>query len=168
MAVDGATRREITVAVAQFGIGQAPGTMMTLALGSCLGIVLYDPATRIGALAHAMHPRRARVKNNANRAKFVDSVLPILLDGMARRGARRERVVAKIFGGARMFESYAGSAGVMQIGDENVAAAREELASMGIPIVAECVGGKSGRTIVLDLSNGFVAVRDVESSEAVY
>lgn len=142
--------------------------MTTLALGSCLGIVLYEPTTRIGALAHAMHPRRARVKNNANRAKFVDSVLPLLLDGMARRGARRERIVAKLFGGARMFESYAGNAGVMQIGDENVAVAREALAGMGIPIVAECVGGGSGRTIALDLSNGSVVVRGVELAEAVY
>jgi chemotaxis protein CheD len=168
LAVDNATRQEIAVGVAQFRIGQAPGTMITLALGSCLGIVLYDATTRIGALAHAMHPHRERVKNNANRAKFVDSVLPVLLDGMARRGARRERIVAKIFGGARMFESYTGSAGVMQIGDENIVTARKELAAMGIPLVAECVGGRSGRTIAFDLSNGSVAVRDVESNQAEY
>jgi chemotaxis protein CheD len=168
LALDRTTEQVRTVEVAQFHVGQAPEQMKTLALGSCLGIVLYDPTSRIGALAHAMHPRRERVKNNANRAKFVDSVIPILVDRMARRGARRERIVAKLFGGARMFESYAGCAGVIQIGDENIAAAREELRARGIPIAGECVGGTSGRTIVFDLTTGAVAVRDVHDNEVKY
>ncbi len=167
MTVHETRRQVIRVEVAQYRIAQAPEKMMTMALGSCLGIVLFDATTGVGALAHAMHPRRAQVKNNANRAKFVDSVLPIIVDGMVRWGARRERIVAKIFGGARMFESYAGSTGVLQIGDENIAVARVELETMGIPIVAECVGGTSGRTIVLDLSNGSVAVRGVEAGEVI-
>ena len=167
MAVDGGTRQVITVGVAQYRIGKTPEAMMTLALGSCLGIVLFDETTGIGALAHAMHPRRAQVKNNANRAKFIDSVLPIIVDGMVRCGARRERIVAKIFGGARMFESSAGVAGVLQIGDENIAAARAGLEMIGIPIVGECVGGARGRTIVFDLSNGSVAVRSVDAEEVI-
>lgn len=168
MAVDQATGQVIAVGVAQFRVGHAPAKMMTLALGSCLGVVLYESTSRVGGLAHAMHPHRERVKNNANRAKFVDSVIPIIVDRMVRWGARRERIVAKLFGGARMFESYCGCAGVMQIGDENVAAARRELGAMDIPIVGECVGGTHGRTIVFDLATGAVTVRDVHNNEAVY
>lgn len=139
-----------------------------MGLGSCLGIVLYDPATRVGALAHAMHPRRASVRNNANRAKFIDSVLPIVVDRMVRAGARRERIVAKLFGGACMFESVAGSRSLPQIGDDNVVTAREHLARLGIPVVAESVGGSIGRTIVVDLADGSVRVRGFERPEEIY
>jgi chemotaxis protein CheD len=142
--------------------------MMTIALGSCLGIVLYDPSTEVGALAHAMHPRRAQVKNNANRAKFVDSVIPAMLERMIEWGARREGIVAKLFGGARMFETYKGSQGVLQIGEENIATARETLAELGIPVAAECVGGATGRTITFDVSTGSVLVRYVNGTEETY
>lgn len=158
----------MSVGVAQFRVAQAPERLTTMGLGSCLGIVLYDPATRVGALAHAMHPRRDRVRNNANRAKFIDSVLPIVVDRMVRAGARREGIVAKLFGGARMFESVAGSRCLPQIGDENIVAAREHLARLGVQVVAESVGGSVGRTIVLDLADGSVRVRGFESSEEIY
>lgn len=154
--------------VAQFRVGRAPVSLMTMALGSCLGIALYEPTSRIGALAHAMHPNRDLVKNNANRCKFVDSVIPILVDRMVREGARREHIVAKLFGGARMFEGYKGYRGVNQIGDENINSARRMLNEMGIPVVGECVGGKCGRTIVFDLGSGKVSVRDSSGKEAVY
>ena len=92
MAVEKRTGNVVKVDVAQFLVGGSPMQMMTMALGSCLGIVLYDPSTGIGALAHAMHPRRERVKNNANRAKFVDTVIPAMIEQMLQGGARRGRI----------------------------------------------------------------------------
>jgi chemotaxis protein CheD len=165
LAVSGGIEKAIKVDMAQFRVGEAPMRLMTMALGSCLGIALYDPQTRIGALAHAMHPRRERVKNNMNRAKFVDSVIPLLVERMLQWGARREKIVAKIFGGARMFDGFEGCRGILQIGDENIAAAREVLGELGIPLVAECVGGTSGRTVILDVSDGSVLVRHMDNRE---
>jgi chemotaxis protein CheD len=165
LAVSGGIEKAIKVDMAQFRVGEAPMRLMTMALGSCLGIALYDPQARIGALAHAMHPRRERVKNNMNRAKFVDSVIPLLVERMLQWGARREKIVAKIFGGARMFDGFEGCRGILQIGDENIAAAREVLGELGIPLVAECVGGTSGRTIILDVSDGSVLVRHMDNAE---
>ena len=168
MAVEKGTGSVVKVDVAQFHVGHAPMRMMTMALGSCLGIVLYDASAGIGALAHAMHPRRERVKNNANRAKFVDTVIPAMTERMLQWGARRERIVAKIFGGARMFDAYKGSQGVLQIGEENIAAGREILAELAIPIAAESVGGASGRTITFNVSDGSVLVRYVNGTEETY
>jgi chemotaxis protein CheD len=168
LAVSKGIEQAAKVDVAQFRVGQAPMRIMTMALGSCLGIALHDPEARIGALAHAMHPRRERVKNNMNRAKFVDSVIPLLVERMLQWGARREKIVAKIFGGARMFDGFEGCRGILQIGDENIVAAREVLKDLGIPLVAECVGGRTGRTIVLDVSNGSVLVRHVNDTEEIY
>lgn len=168
MAVEKRVGSVTKVDVAQFRVGQAPMQMMTMALGSCLGIVLYDASTGIGALAHAMHPRRELVKNNGNRAKFVDTVIPAMIERMLQWGARRERIVAKIFGGARMFDAFKGCRGLMQIGDENIVAAREILAELAIPIATEAVGGASGRTITFDVSNGSVLVRYVNGTEETY
>jgi chemotaxis protein CheD len=168
LAVSRGIEDAVKVDVARIRVGHAPMRIMTMALGSCLGIVLHDPETRIGALAHAMHPRRERVKNNMNRSKFVDTVIPLLLERMLQWGARREKIVAKIFGGARMFDGFTGCRGVLQIGDENIVAAREVLRELGIPLVAECVGGRTGRTIVLNVADGSVLVRCVDNTEEIY
>jgi chemotaxis protein CheD len=157
----------VTVGVAQFHVGRAPQRIMTMALGSCLGIVLFEATAKVGALAHVMHPRRSRVKNNSNRIKFVDTAIPLVVERMVQCGARREGIVAKIFGGARMFGSAIGFKGVLQIGDENIATAREQLAALGIPILAERVGGGRGRTIMLDAEDGSVRVTDVDGHEEI-
>jgi chemotaxis protein CheD len=155
----------IKVGMAQFKVAQAPARMMTFALGSCVGIVLYDPVTRIGGLAHVMHPDSRRVQNNVNRAKFVDSAVELMLSRMAKKGAQRSRIEAKIFGGAKMFKSAAASPGVMQIGEENVSATKRELAGRNIPIVAESTGGEKGRTVFFDVNTGKVTVKDAQGRQ---
>ena len=158
----------VKVGMAQFRVAAAPMKLMTMALGSCLGLVLYDEDTRIGGLAHAMHPRRRNVKSNANRAKFVDSAIGLMVDRMVKRGARKECLTAKLFGGATMFNNMEGTRGVLQIGEKNIAEARRELQHHGIPIIAECVGGSRGRTILFNVSDGSVRVRDVYDIEEIY
>lgn len=154
--------------MAQFRIGMAPMKMMTMALGSCLGLVLYEAEVHVGALAHAMHPRRGNTKSNANRAKFVDSAIWLMVNRMIKHGAKRDRITAKIFGGAKMFDHFMGSRGVLQIGENNLIAAREELKHLSIPIIAECVGGSRGRTIIFDVADGSVCVRDAYGNEERY
>lgn len=168
MACKQGTGQLVKVGLARYRVGEAPMRMMTMALGSCLGIVLHDPGTCIGAMAHVMHPSRKRMRNKSNRAKYVDSAIAMLIDKMVERGARKKRIVAKIFGGARMFEPRAGVPGVLQIGDENVTVARMELDAMRIPIVAESVGGSKGRTIIFDVSDGSVVMRDAFGNEETF
>jgi chemotaxis protein CheD len=155
------------IGMAQFRVGTAPMKMVTMALGSCVGIVIYDAARRIGGLAHVMHPSRERVRNNSNRAKFVDTAVELMIARMLKNGANKNRMTAKIFGGARMFEHITGADGIIQIGDANIEAARGELASRGIPVVAERVGGACGRTVLFDLSDGSVRVRDSHDNEEI-
>jgi chemotaxis protein CheD len=158
----------VKIGLAQFRVAKAPMTMVTMALGSCLGVILYDETTCIGGLAHVMHPKRELVKNNANKAKFVDSAITLMLGRMIKRGARREKIVAKIFGGAKMFKNIVGSPGVLQIGEKNIESAREKFAELDIPIAAEDVGGNQGRTISFNVSDGTVLLRDSHDNEKVY
>ena len=155
----------IKVGMAQFKVATAPARMMTFALGSCVGIVLYDPVSKIGGLAHVMLPSSERVQNNVNRAKFVDTAVELMLSRMAKKGAIRNRIEAKIFGGAKMFKSVAASPGVMQIGEENVKATKAELADREIPIMAESTGGEKGRTVFFDVASGKVTVKDAQGKQ---
>jgi chemotaxis protein CheD len=158
----------VKVGLAQCRVGEAPMQMVTMALGSCLGIVLYDGEAKVGGLAHVMHPYRERVKNNSNKAKFVDSAIAMMLGKMIKRGAHPKRIIAKIFGGARMFDHVMNNREVLQIGDKNVKAAREELDRLDIAVAGECVGGSTGRTICFDLASGAVIVRDAFDNEERY
>jgi chemotaxis protein CheD len=155
----------IKVGMAQFKVATAPARMMTFALGSCVGIVLYDPVSKIGGLAHVMHPSSERVQNNVNRAKFVDTAIELMLSRMAKKGAQRSRIEAKIFGGAKMFQTISASPGVMQIGEENVKATKAELADRNIPIVAESTGGEKGRTVFFDVASGSVTIKDAQGKQ---
>jgi len=157
----------VKVGLAQYKVGKAPMKMMTMALGSCLGIVLFDPEARIGAMAHVMHPHQGNVRDNSNKAKFVGTAIEIMLYRMVKLGAVMGRISAKIFGGARMFDHVVSNRGIQQIGDKNIGAARSEFKERGIPIVNESVGGSKGRTIIFDLSNGSVYVRDAYGNEEI-
>ena len=158
----------VKVGMAQFKVAAAPARLMTFALGSCVGIVLYDSVAKIGGLAHVMHPSSERVPNNVNKAKFVDTAVELMLSRMAKKGALRERIAAKLFGGARMFQTINASPGVLQIGEENVKAAREELAKRNIEVVAEATGGEKGRTVIFDVTSGRVTVKDAQNKEERY
>ena len=162
------TRSNIArVMMAEYRIMKAPARMMTMALGSCVGIVMYDRKAGVGALAHVMHPNSDIVKNKSNKGKFVDTAVDAMIEEMSEAGGDKNRYTAKIFGGATMFDSYPSCRGVIQIGARNIEAARDVLAGQGIPIIGECVGGTRGRTIIFDLSDGSVMVKDIAGSERV-
>ncbi len=94
----------IKVGMADLNICKSPNAITTLGLGSCIGIAIYDPVTKIGGLAHIMLPDSTKIRNNSNIAKFADTGIVELVNRMVRAGAGRTRMVAKIAGGAKMFE----------------------------------------------------------------
>jgi len=155
------------VMMAEYKTGKAPMKMMTMALGSCLGIVLYDKETKIGALAHVMHPSWKKVSNNANKGKFVDTAIELMFSVLIDSGASADRITARIVGGASMFDHIVCDKSIVQIGPANISAARNELARLGIPVIDERVGGNKGRTVIFDLSDGSVRVRDAGGNEEI-
>ena len=93
----------IKVGMADLNICKSPDIITTLGLGSCIGLTLYDPVTKIGGLVHYMLPDSTQMRNNSNIAKFADTGIDELLKQVLRAGANRTRLVAKIAGGAKMF-----------------------------------------------------------------
>ena len=111
-----------------------------MGLGSCVGIAIRDPVTKIGGLAHIMLPDSTTIRNSSqNIAKFADTGIDELVRQMEKLGARKARMVAKIAGGATMF-TFQGRNDMMQVGERNVQAVKKKLKEINIPILAEDTG----------------------------
>jgi len=147
---------ETPVGMGEYAVAAAPGEMLTMILGSCVGILLYDGRARVAAALHAMLP--ASPKGAGLPARYVDSGVPILEEAAIRAGARKPNIEAKIFGGANMFPKLSRTF-VTHLGVRNVEAARSALASAGIPVVAEDVGGTAGRVAKISVDDGSVDIR---------
>lgn len=157
---------EIRVKVADYAIGRDEQTLVTIGLGSCVAIVIYDAGSRIGGLAHILLPDESMARDRSNPAKFPVSAVTLLLAEMSRVGADLRRVRAKLVGGASMFSNLLPS-GSINIGDRNVAAAREALTRNSVPIDAEDVGSDHGRSVHFHLADGRVEVRSLKKGNRV-
>ncbi len=150
----------IKVGMADLATGRAPDILTTLGLGSCVGIAIYDKVQRIGGLAHIMLPDSSQINNQENKAKFANTAIPILISDMLRQGALKKNLVAKIAGGAHMFQ-FQNMDSMMRIGSRNSSAVIEILGQEGIPIVAQDVGGNYGRTVELDTATGIFKIKTI-------
>lgn len=154
----------IKVGMADLNICVSPDGITTLGLGSCVGIAVRDPVTKIGGLAHVMLPDSKEIKNNSNIPKFADTGIEELIKQVVAKGANRSRLVAKIAGGAQMF-AFNSSNATMRVGDRNVAASIKKLKELNIPILAQDTGENYGRTVIFYPENGNFVIRAVGKPE---
>jgi chemotaxis protein CheD len=150
----------VSVAIGQWAIAVAPTKIRTL-LGSCVGVVLYDRAAKLGGLAHIVLPSARGAINHPG--KYADTAIPALIADFDRRlgGKVRSRLIAKLIGGANMFQmdlSVRENSG-LNIGQKNQEAIEQILTELTIPILARDVGGTSGRRLTLDTTSGIVTIR---------
>jgi chemotaxis protein CheD len=144
----------------------SPDILVTLGLGSCVGICLYDPVIQLGGMAHVMLPDSSLAREVTSPGKFADTAVPILLKEMDRRGALRKRLIVKIVGGAQMF-SMGGQDDQMSIGLRNVTAVENALKKEGLVILARSVGGNLGKTVTLETETGRVKLRTINAPETL-
>ena len=150
----------IKVGMADLNVCKAPDVITTLGLGSCIGLVFYDPVSKVGGMVHYMLPDSTKVRNNSNIAKFADTGIDELLRRVIAAGANKGRLIAKIAGGARMFE-VSGLSDVGNIGARNAEAAKKILKEKGIRLVAEDTGLNYGRTVELHCDTGEFLIKSV-------
>lgn len=147
---------KIVVGISDWKICKAPDILITYALGSCIGTCIYDKNTGISGLSHIMLPdSKAITDGSSTRMKFADTAIPDMVQEMRRRGASTVGLVAKIAGGAVMFQT---TSGTFNIGERNIAAVKASLYSLGIPIIAQDTGLNYGRTVTFIAENGSVEV----------
>ena len=149
--------QKLTVGIADMKILQFNGELITFALGSCIGICLYDPNIKLASLIHIMLPLNMET-GRKNTMKYADTGIRETLRQMEARGAKKPRMIAKIAGGAKMFE-VSGSSGLGNIGQRNIESVRMNLKREGVRIAAENVGGTVARTLSFFPENGQGLIR---------
>lgn len=154
----------IKVGMADYKVGRAPSVLISYGLGSCIGISLYDPQTKIGGLLHIMLPDSTKSRSSENRSKFADTGIKDMLNELLKMGASKSRLVAKIAGGSQMF-AFANASEIMRVGSRNAAASKEILSSLSIPVIGEDTGGNYGRTVQIDLSNGVYKIKTIDKGD---
>ncbi|NLJ79167.1 MAG: chemotaxis protein CheD [Tissierellia bacterium] len=152
--------KTIKVGMADLNVIKDSGILTTLGLGSCVGIALYDSRNKVAGLAHLMLPSSKEIRNNANKAKFVDTGIELLIERMVQEGALRGNLIAKVVGGAQMF-TFNKDNNILKIGERNVLATKKKLNELDIRIVSEDTGGNYGRTIELDATDGSLSIRTI-------
>jgi len=152
--------KEVIVKVADWAAERGEGVLVTLGLGSCVAIMLYDPQANAAAMAHVLLPSTSLARDTTNHAKFPETAVPLLVDRLKRLGADPRRIVAKLAGGASMFSQLV-TPGTIQMGERNVVASRQALYQHSIALAAEATGGDYGRTVKLWVSDGRLEVSSV-------
>lgn len=152
------------VKIADFAVLKKEGLLITIGLGSCVGIAMFDPVAMVAGLAHILLADSTQFAKRDNLAKFADTAVPLTLGQMTSLGARQERIKAKIAGGSELFSFKQNGESV---GKRNVAAVIRALEAASIPLVAADVGGNNGRTmkIIVNSCKVFVAKSGQEEQE---
>jgi chemotaxis protein CheD len=144
--------KEILVGMGQVVAGQTPQRMRAI-LGSCIGLVLYHPARKTGAMAHIVLPESAG--RDGSPGKFADTAVPYMLGLLRGEGLPAHGLTAKLTGGANMFNG----SGPLQIGDANAEAVATALRKAGIRVAAQDIGGTHGRRVDFNCESGELTVQ---------
>ena len=157
---------QIVVGIAEMKIGTKRDELITYALGSCVGICMYDDKLRIGGLLHAMLPNAYENEGygDMNFERYVNTGIPSLLRKVCAHGANVSNLKVKIVGGAYMF-GFDFTNKDMDIGTQNVIQSKRILAELGIPVVAQMTGGTVGRTIKFCLESAQIQVNATDGNK---
>ena len=158
--------KKLIVGIADMKMARDEGMLITYALGSCVGICLYDPLIRLGALVHVMLPLNMET-NRKTPLKYADTGIRETLRKMEEQGALRTRIVAKIAGGAKMFD-VPGGGSLGNIGQRNIESTHLVLRRENIRLLREDVGGTTARTLLFDTASGEVCVRSYGKPELIF
>ncbi len=134
------------------------GTIVTHALGSCIGVTVHDPIAHIGGMLHAQMPISAKSPDLARTDpyRFVDLGMHQLIQEAVAAGANKRRLRIVVAGAANM----SGNTNPMfDIGQQNLTALRKALWKLGSLIAAEDTGGTNPRTMYLDLASGTTTIQ---------
>lgn len=149
----------VVIGISDHQIAVSPDVLVTYALGSCVGICIYDHVRHIGGLAHILLPEAVPGTTRKDLFKYADTAVPALVCALEQRGCHRAVLKAKIAGGATMFSNYCG----ISIGERNIEMVRKALENVNVRIVAEDVGLDYGRTVEFYPEDGSLKVKTVRN-----
>lgn len=154
----------IRVSIGEFKI-TSEDTLSITGLGSCIGLFLYEPEVSVGALAHILlgdSTNEKKVEDNPGR--YASSAIKLIVEEITERGGSPDQIIAKIAGGAHMF-NFSSPEEKITVGKRNIEAVEKKLKELDIEIVAQDTGGDYGRSIKADPSDGSVIINTIKYGE---
>lgn len=155
--------KRITVGIADMKMTRQEGELITYALGSCIGISIYDPMIKLGALIHIMLPEQKGMAD-MNLFKYADTGVTETVRKLCAFGGIKARMECKLAGGAKMFEFKSGGE-LGNIGERNAQSVKRMIRQEGIRIIGEDTGANYARTMLLDVNTGKVSIRTFGRAE---
>jgi len=153
------------IGVAELAVSNVPTeVLVTYSLGSCIGVVIYDPIAKVGGILHYMLPESNLDAEKARRipAMFADTGIPALFKQSYQFGAKKAGLIVKVVGGAQILDEN----GVFNIGKRNYLALRKIFWKNNIMVAAEHIGGNVNRTVRLEMSTGRVLLKVSGAAES--
>ncbi len=149
----------IIVGISDFKVVKNGEILITYALGSCIGICLFDKLTKVAGLAHIMLGYSKDYKiSTGSENRFADLAINNMIREIEAKGGKTSRLTAKIAGGAQMFKTFANTE-VSNVGKKNILAVKTILAQKNIVILAEDLGLDYGRTQIFDTNTGVMKIK---------
>ncbi|RLB82746.1 MAG: chemotaxis protein CheD [Deltaproteobacteria bacterium] len=148
----------IVVGVSDMKVSNKLGaTIITYSLGSCIGVLIYDPAVKVGGVLHYMLPESNLDKTKAekNPYMFADTGIPSLFKAAYKLGAKKQRMKVVVAGGAQILDQN----GFFNIGKRNYMALRKIFWKNNVMIRSEEIGGNVNRTVRLNIKTGDVHIK---------
>ena len=139
------------------------GAIITHALGSCIGVTLFDPQAGVGGMLHYMLPQPG-TSDDSRKHMFASTGVPALFRQAYALGAKKERLVVCAAGGAELFDD----SGRFRVGERNRTILRKLLWKNGVTLAGEHTGGDFARTMILELATGNVTVRAKGAVETIW
>lgn len=159
--------KETNVGLGEQAVSRSPeDILVAYGLGSCVGVVMIDPVSRVSGLLHAVLPRLTdgMEHSQANPSKYVEGGIEGLIAALVKQGANKNRLIVRLIGGANMLIS-SGLTKSFDIGTRNIEAAHATLDRLRMPIAVEEVGGHTGRTVRVYVADSRVTVRVIGEKE---
>jgi len=149
---------EIVVGISDMKVSNNPDdVLITYSLGSCIGLIIWDPEVKVGGLLHYLLPdsNLAKEKAKKNPFMFSDSGVPLLFKAAYKFGAVKKRMIVKVVGGAHVLDS----SGFFNIGKRNALALRKIFWKNNVIVAASDIGGTVNRTVSLHVGTGSTLIK---------
>ncbi len=151
---------KVQVPLACYSLAKSPDVLASYGVGSCVVVALFDPKAKLAAMAHVMLPGRSEEEKSLPPAMYSDQAIEGMLEDLLHWGGVRERLVAKIAGGAQMFVFPSGPK-ENSPGQRNVDTIIEKLDREGIPLIGKDVGKNHGRSVEFYAESGRMLIRTI-------
>ena len=133
--------RRIHIVQGEYRVSDDPNVVVSTLLGSCVAACIRDSVAGVGGMNHFLLPGEDGRDRSREAERYGDYLMELLVNGLMQKGAHRDRLEAKLFGGARMMR------GLSDIGAKNAEFAERYLQYEGIRLVAKDLGGQQGRRL---------------------